>query len=130
MAQLQGKVDNYLPLQTKRNHALTKEQRLMLTLRVLASGSLLEVVGDTFGVDKATASRVFNEVISVIIDLKDEYLNILFLLREQNLQLFRSQQFPGACGCIDAAHIKILAPNNFEEEFVNRKGFYSINVQL
>jgi len=130
LSQLKEKVERYLPPHTKRNHALTNEQRLMLTLRVLASGSFLEVVGDTFGVDKSTASRAFDEVISAILALKDEYLNTDLMLREDNLQLFESQRFPRACGCIDATHVKILAPKSFEEEFVNRKGMHSINVQL
>ena len=34
---------------THRNHALTVEQQVMVTLRFLASGSFLQVVGDTLG---------------------------------------------------------------------------------
>ena len=34
--------------ETRRNHALTVEQQVMITLRFLASGSFLQVIGDTF----------------------------------------------------------------------------------
>ena len=32
-------------------------------------------------------------------------------------------------GCVDGTHIKIQAPYQNENDFVNRKGFHSINVQ-
>lgn len=34
---------------TNRNHALTVEQQIMIALRFLASGSFLQVIGDTLG---------------------------------------------------------------------------------
>ena len=37
--------------------------------------------------------------------------------------------FPEVIGCVDATHIKIQAPHENENDFVNRKGFHSISVQ-
>ena len=39
-------------------------------------------------------------------------------------------QFPNIIACVDGTHIKIIAPSHNEWEYVNRKGFHSINVQL
>jgi hypothetical protein len=38
--------------------------------------------------------------------------------------------FPDVIGAIDCTHIKIADPTVNEEEYVNRKGFHSINVQV
>jgi len=42
-----------------------------MTLRFLASGAFLQVIGDTFGVDVATVSRVVTEVTDCLFRLKD-----------------------------------------------------------
>ena len=38
--------------------------------------------------------------------------------------------FPNVIGCIDCTHVKVIAPSRNEYEYVNRKGYHSINVQL
>ena len=43
---------------TNRNHALTVQQQVMIALRFYASGSFLQVIGDTLGLDKGTVSWV------------------------------------------------------------------------
>lgn len=49
----------------------------------------------------------------------------------QNKQLFMEKfRFPGVIGAVDCTHIAILKPNMEEHNFVNRKGFHSINVQI
>ena len=36
---------------------------------------------------------------------------------------------PGAIGALECTHIKILQPHDHGSEYLNRKGFCSINVQ-
>lgn len=43
-------------------------------------------------------------------------------------QYFSENGFPGAFGAIDGCHIKIDKPENDPESYMNRKGFYSIQV--
>ena len=38
--------------------------------------------------------------------------------------------FPNVICCIDCTHVKVIAPSRNEHEYVNRKGYHSINVQL
>ena len=40
---------------TARNHALTPLHQVLIALRFFASGSFLQIIGDTVGVDKSTA---------------------------------------------------------------------------
>ena len=42
---------------------------------------------------------------------------------------FAKNGFPGVIGCIDCTHIRIQAPRINENDFVNRKGYHSLNVQ-
>lgn len=42
---------------------------------------------------------------------------------------FEKGGFPGVIGCIDGTHLRIQGPSAHESDFVNRKGFHSINVQ-
>lgn len=39
-------------------------------------------------------------------------------------------QLPGIIGAIDGTHVAILKPSNDEHNFINRKGFHSLNVQI
>lgn len=38
--------------------------------------------------------------------------------------------FPGVLGCIDCTHVAILKPRQEEHNFLNRKGYHSLNVQI
>uniref|UniRef100_A0A6P7GYR2 Uncharacterized protein LOC114348525 n=1 Tax=Diabrotica virgifera virgifera TaxID=50390 RepID=A0A6P7GYR2_DIAVI len=53
-----NKISHSITSRTFRNHALSPAQMLFATLRFLATGSMLYVIGDLNGIDKATSSRV------------------------------------------------------------------------
>lgn len=38
--------------------------------------------------------------------------------------------FPNVLGCVDGTFVRILSPKEREGEFINRKGFHSLNVQV
>lgn len=46
------------------------------------------------------------------------------------IQFFAKAGFPNVIGCIDGTQIRILAPTENKHEFVNRKNYHSINVQV
>ena len=37
---------------------------------------------------------------------------------------------PDVIGCIDGTHVRIQAPAHCEDDYVNRKQFHSLNVQV
>ena len=39
-------------------------------------------------------------------------------------------RFPNVIGCIDCTRVKVIAPSQNEHEYVNRKAYHSINVQV
>ena len=117
---------------TARNHALTPLQQVMVALRFYATGSMQIVVGDTIIVSQPTVSRAIRAV-SVALARR---INNFVHFPEGN-ELIRNQEsfhemahFPGVVGLIDGTHIRIQAPSEHEDEYVNRKNFHSINVQV
>jgi len=129
---LLGLVGHRLQRQTRRNHALTPRQCLCLALRFYATGAFLQIVGDSVGVDIATVSRVVTLVTDCLFDLKD--LVIRFPTTNRHKQLTKDgfhaiAGFPSVISAVDGTHIRIIAPHNYEENYVNRKHYHSINVQ-
>ncbi|KAI0216810.1 putative nuclease HARBI1, partial [Lamellibrachia satsuma] len=45
-------------------------------------------------------------------------------------KFYDTNGFPNVVGCIDGTQIRIQAPSENEHEFINRKGYHSINVQV
>ena len=50
---------------------LTVDEQVKIALRFYASGSFLQVIGDTLGYNKGTVSRVVDNVTNVLIARKD-----------------------------------------------------------
>jgi len=57
-----------------RNHAITPEQMMSLTLRFLASGNILTTVGDFIGIHKSTAGKCVWKVLKAIAMLRSKFL--------------------------------------------------------
>ncbi|XP_071118415.1 putative nuclease HARBI1 [Haliotis cracherodii] len=117
---------------TQRSHALNVHQQLMIAFRFYASGSFLQVIGDTMGVDKNTVSRVIVDVTDALVKRKNEFIKWPTqecYIRQVQDGFFALGGFPSVLGCIDGTHIRIQAPTRDEPAYVNRKGYHSINVQ-
>ena len=108
---------------TSRNHALSTTVQVLVALRFFASGSFLQVIGDTLGLSKSSVSLAQKQRNFVKWPLTEEEI------LQNKRGFFTKGGFPGVIGCVDGTHIKIQAPHENENDFVNRKGFHSINVQ-
>ncbi|XP_061170415.1 putative nuclease HARBI1 [Saccostrea echinata] len=124
-------IRNDLERATKRNSALSVQNQVMITLRYLASGSFLQVVGDTLGFDKSTVSRTVKRVTEALVARADTFIKWPDATAKSTIKtgFYRMAGFPNVIGCIDGTHVRIQAPSHDENSFVNRKGFHSINVQ-
>lgn len=107
---------------------------VLATLRFLATGSILQIIGDFCGFDNSTASRLLYRVTRSIAGLKKQFIKMssneadLNNIKEDFYQIAR---FPKCIGALDCSHIKIQSPGgNNAEIFRNRKGFFSFNVQV
>ena len=116
---------------THQNHALSARQQMLLTLRYLADGGRLRLVGDAHGVDKSTMSRVIERVTTVIneqlfgtmVNWPNEPGSIANI--SARFRLLAGMPF--VIGCMDGTHVPIVGPHENEPQFVNRHGTHSIN---
>jgi hypothetical protein len=116
---------------TDRNFALIPDVQVLVALRFLASGSFLQVIGDTFGVNKSTVSRVVRDVCVALLNKREEFICWPSNQEKEAIKngFYQMARFPGIIGCIDCTHIRIQAPHLNENFYVNRKHYHSINVQ-
>ena len=84
----------------------------MLALRFYASGSFMEVIGDTMGFDKSTVSRAINNVTNALVLHKDKFIKWPNPAEtpESKQNFFLRGGFPGVIGCVDGTHVRIQAP--------------------
>ena len=87
-------------------------------------------IGDRFGVTEYSVihsrKRVFTALMSVMGQIikwpdEDEYEDIA--------QAFEDHGFPDTIGALDGSHIRIKAPKEEPQDYVNRKKFHSIVLQ-
>lgn len=118
---------------THRNHSITAMNQLLITLRFYACGSFQIIVGDHFNITKSTAGRIIHRVSHYIAMLREQFISMPTTNHELNhlaREFFNISGFPNVCGAIDCTHIKIQSPGgNNAENFRNRKGWFSLNVQ-
>ena len=116
---------------TKRGHAMSVEDQILVTLRYLATGNFLQVIGDTMGYDKSCVSRTIDRVVGALMDAFQDF--VVWPSEEEKKKIkrkfFEMRRMPGVVGCIDGTHVRIQAPSRDEASFVNRKGYHSINIQ-
>lgn len=120
---------------TKRNKALSPETKVAITLRYLATGKMQLCNADDFGITQPTISRVITQTL-VALTQPQVYTQFVKFprtaqeIRTKQAQFYQIARFPGVAGAIDGTHIKIIAPVENENIYVNRKNEHTINVQV
>ena len=117
----------------KRNHSVSTEEQLVVALRFYASGSFLQVIGDTHGYDKATVSRIVRRVSLALANKHQLWIKFPTTMEDKHAVragMYQIAGFPCVIGCIDCTHIRIQAPSQNEQNYVNRKCYHSVNVQV
>lgn len=116
--------------QTRRGLLLTPMQQVLIALRFYATGTFQRVIGDLFGVSVFAACRVIHKVSRAIAKQKRQFLSIPGNLADVKRKFYDVGNFLGVIGAIDCTHVRVICPNKENAmAFVNRKQFYSINVQ-
>ncbi|XP_030253201.1 putative nuclease HARBI1 [Sparus aurata] len=117
---------------TQSGRALTSLQILCIALLFFANGSFLYNIGDAEHFGKATLCRAVRKVTLALKCLLP--MMVVFPGHKPvgniNEEFHRIAGFPNVIGCIDGTQIPITAPKENEGDYVNRKSFHSINVQI
>ena len=107
----------------------------MITLRYLATGKMQQCSADDMGPSQQTVSRVISETLDALSDNDVLCQFIRFPVTPHETQRNKAEfmdiaGFPHVIGVIDGTHVRIVAPKDYEYEYVNRKRYHSINVQI
>uniref|UniRef100_A0A3B1JDY8 Putative nuclease HARBI1 n=1 Tax=Astyanax mexicanus TaxID=7994 RepID=A0A3B1JDY8_ASTMX len=121
-----------LQRRTRRSHSLSVEEQVLIALRFYASGTFYQVVGDNVGVDKSTVSNVVKAVSIALASLINQFVSLPKddQIAQTKQKFFILGNMPNTIGVIDCTHVHIQAPHERDWEYINRKGRYSINIQL
>ncbi|XP_062531762.1 putative nuclease HARBI1 isoform X2 [Bombyx mori] len=124
---LLGEIYPFLKVKGTRNHGISPLHQLLLTLRFYALGTMLLSVADFIGVSKASACRTVRDVSNAIAQLYSKYI---YMHSDTEQDFYAVSRFPRVLGALDGTHIRIQSPcSQIGEEFRNRKGYFSLNVQ-
>ncbi|XP_029162074.1 protein ALP1-like [Nylanderia fulva] len=109
--------------------AFSPEQRLIITLRYLATGDQILSIALAFRCGESTVRKIIHETCSVIVKiLQPIYLR---LPREEEWKnictgFLENWNFPHCVGSFDGKHVEIQAPPNSGSLFFNYKKTFSI----
>ncbi|KAM7313370.1 uncharacterized protein ISCGN_003236 [Ixodes scapularis] len=125
-----------LPLEaneSSRGLPLCPMLQLLVALRFYGAGTFQVVTGDLVNVSQPTVCRVIERVSRVLaetlfprlVDFPEGDCD------EVMRDFYNIGKFPSVTGCIDCTQVKIKGPGGPNGEvFRNRKGFFSLNVQV
>ena len=125
-------VCNELEYALPRKGSLSPVLQVLLTLRFYATGAFQDVIADLIGVSQPTVCRTVSRVTNALSRQVGQWISMPNQ-RDADInkqKFFAMQRFPNVIGCIDGTHVRIQSPVEQEHEFVNRKGYHSINVQV
>lgn len=122
-------IGRFIQRQTRRSHALTVREQILITLHFLGNGSIYHLNGYSVGVTKGTVCQCIHSVCGLI----TRYVMPLFVRWPANphdisAQFFRKAGFPCVKGIIDGTLIRINAPTVDEPIFVSRNNKHAINL--
>lgn len=111
VAMLEERFGEVIAPKTKRNHAISAMDQILLVLRFCATGCMLQTIGDFCGIHKSTAGQIVKKVINTLASLSQEYI---FMPRDQQ-EIWLTQEgfhkiarFPQVIGAIDCTHEEIM----------------------
>ncbi|XP_018565377.1 putative nuclease HARBI1 [Anoplophora glabripennis] len=115
-----------------RGGALTTTEKMRIFLRYVGDPGFQSGVGEDIGVHQSTVSLTVSSVIDAIIRKSNiwiQFPSTTEALEQEKHKWQEKYNFPSAIGAIDCTHIPIIKPAVHGDEYVNRKGFCSLNVQ-
>lgn len=122
---------------TTRSNSVSPVIKLAATLRFFVEGGYQTGTGNEFvaGLAQSSFSKIQSQICNILEEeICPQYIKFPTSVAEKDAIKFRfydKHGFPGVIGCVDGTHVKIIAPIKRERHlYMNRKGFYSLNVMI
>lgn len=127
-------IEHLLETPTDQNHSIPPITQLLLSLRFYAIGNFLITSGDFCGGSKSSACKIVRKVSHAIANLAPQFVRMPERedqIKGAQVEFHKRARLPRIIGAIDdCTHIKIESPGGpHAENFRNRKGYFSFNVQ-
>lgn len=126
--------DRLQPIHGNRGRPVPASVQVLATIRYLGKGAYEEDVGDIHSFHQSTLSRIVRRVVTAIATHRDRFIYMPQTaedVRKTKQDFFNIANCPSIIGAIDGTHVKIRSPGGeYPLLYMNRKGFYSINVQV
>ena len=106
---------------------------MLLALSFYATCGFQNLVGDSIGVHKSTISRVIYRVSLVLAQELPNYVTFPVdkeVMKSKIDKFYEIAEFSGIIGCADGTQTVFKLLNLEGYEYVNRKGYHTLNVQL
>ncbi|XP_066585919.1 putative nuclease HARBI1 [Prorops nasuta] len=126
--------DNLMENVNQRGLPVSALEKLLIALRFYGSNCFQNISGDLRGISQQSVSRIVKEISRCF---AAQLPNFIFLPKTADecahikQKFHQIADFPNIIGAIDCTHILINNPGgNYGETFRNRKGLFSLNVQI
>ena len=106
--------------------------QVLLGLRFLATGHYYESVGDTLRSCKTSVHDAVHDFVGAVCDLSDAEISFPTgdALTKVQETFYQIGGIPRVCGLVDGTLIKIRKPGKNTADYICRKGYAAINVQV
>ncbi|XP_071634693.1 putative nuclease HARBI1 [Temnothorax longispinosus] len=125
-------ISDYLVRKTRGNETIPSRKQLMIALWKMATMDSYRSICDRFDVGRATALRAVRRVTRALFKVADQFIS--WPSGEQAQIVMRkfkeNSRFLNVIGAIDGTHIRIEAPTQNAADYVNRKGYHSLQLQV
>lgn len=115
-----------------RGGALSRRKQMEIFLRFVADPGFQSGIAEDVGVHRSTACKTISYVMDRIIDKSHKWIHFPATAAEVNeakVLWQRHFRLPNVIGALDCTHVKITKPKLHGDEYINRKGHVTINVQ-
>ncbi|XP_052790083.1 putative nuclease HARBI1 [Mya arenaria] len=129
---LVGIVEPTIGTATMRSNPLPPLLTVLCCLQFFATGAHHIVIAQAHGVSRSAVGKAIHAVSVILAGLLNRYVKFPTGLEIESVKrkFYSVAGFPNVVGAVDGTHVKIQAPPDNEADYVNRKGYHSLNVQM
>ena len=130
--QLVDTLTESLEYPTRKSKALPATLQICIALNFYATGSFQSEIAAIINVDQSTACRSIWRVTKALIENRGNMIRFPLNLENIKREFFEIAGLPRIVGAVDGTHVEIQRPpsNQYPDEYINRYGTHSINVQV
>ncbi|KAJ8339246.1 hypothetical protein SKAU_G00360320 [Synaphobranchus kaupii] len=114
------------------NSWMQAEGTVCTALAFYATGAFQSPMGDSFDVDQTAVRSIVELVSDALVTVSDQFIKFPTSATQKQVQqdFLSVAGFPGVVGALGCTHVAIRRPDVSPNLYVNRKHFYSMNLQI